>query len=139
MKQCSRCGEVMELSDFYLRKGNDRKNPRYMAECKECHKAEQRRRNECPKRKAEKRDRNLKKNYGITAVQYDFMYAEQNGKCYVCRDEHEVLHVDHNHETGEVRKLLCTLCNTAFGKMRERVDLLENLLEYGRKYAKETS
>ena len=81
-----------------------------------------------------KRCLNLQRNYGITSKQYDSMYAEQEGKCFICGDAHEVLHVDHNHNTGEVRKLLCICCNTAFGKARESVPILEKLLEYGRMY-----
>ena len=71
-----------------------------------------------------KRCLNLQRNYGITSKDYDRMYAEQACKCFICGDAYEVLHVDHNHETGEVRKLLCTCCNTAFGKARESVAVL---------------
>lgn len=82
------------------------------------------------------RDKKLRAAYGIGVEDYDRMYEEQDGKCFICGEAHDLLHVDHNHDTGEVRKLLCTLCNTAFGKMRERVDYIERLLDYGRKYGK---
>ena len=134
MKECTKCGTVKTVDQYYVRRGKDRPNPRYMSECKECHKASQRRRNLDPERKTAKRGRNLMVNYGITLEQYSDMYAEQNGECFVCGEKHPVLHVDHNHETGEVRKLLCTLCNTAFGKLREDVTIIQKLLDYGRMY-----
>lgn len=84
------------------------------------------------------KDRKLRAAYGIGLEDYERMYEEQEGKCGICQEAHDVLHVDHNHDTGEVRELLCTLCNTAFGKMRERVDYLERLLEYGRKYGQKS-
>ena len=82
------------------------------------------------------KDKHLKNKYNISLEKYNSMYDEQKGRCYICGDKHTVLHVDHNHETGEVRKLLCSLCNTSFGKMRERVDLIEKLLEYSKAYGK---
>lgn len=136
---CTKCKVTKDQAEFYKRKGNDRATARYMSECKDCHKEDQRKRNACPERKAAKRDQNLRKNYGITSYDYDRMYAEQDGRCFVCEDQKSVLHVDHNHETGEVRKLLCALCNTAFGKMRESPRLINKLLEYGRMYGKAES
>jgi hypothetical protein len=73
---------------------------------------------------------NLKK-YGITREEYDAMYEAQNGQCYVCKDSSDRrLSVDHNHETGENRKLLCTKCNTALGLLKEDVNIMNNLIEY---------
>lgn len=57
----------------------------------------------------------LKKNYGITPEQWDEMFENQKGCCAIC-DRHQDmfkkrLAVDHNHETGEIRGLLCAYCN----------------------------
>ena len=56
----------------------------------------------------------LKSKYGITLEQYDAMLVAQNGVCALCfRPPSKYrLAVDHNHTTGQVRKLLCNGCNT---------------------------
>lgn len=54
--------------------------------------------------------------YGITVEDYDVMLEAQNGVCAVCLGSCSLgkrLAVDHNHETGEVRGLLCFRCNSA--------------------------
>jgi hypothetical protein len=65
----------------------------------------------------ENRNRQLLCRYGITAAQYDTMLAAQNGVCFICKQppKRQPLYVDHNHKTGEVRKLLCAGCNSAVG------------------------
>ena len=56
------------------------------------------------------RAQHLKSKYGITQNDYDEMYLAQEGKCSICGKE-EKLEVDHNHDTGNVRGLLCKSCN----------------------------
>lgn len=52
--------------------------------------------------------------YGLTPEQYDAMYAEQDGRCKVC-DHKRKLNVDHDHDTGAIRGLLCHGCNVSEG------------------------
>ena len=70
---------------------------------------------------AQHRRNNLAR-YGITPEDYDTMFAEQSGGCAICgsvapggRQGVEVFNVDHCHETGRVRGLLCTPCNRGIG------------------------
>lgn len=74
----------------------------------------------------------LRRNYGITREDYDAMVESQNGTCYVCHQDNgeRRLHVDHNHTTGEVRKLLCSPCNTALGMSKENKNILQKLIDY---------
>lgn len=64
------------------------------------------------------------KKFGITADEYDLLRASQNFSCAIC-GEHEsnsrdgVLMVDHSHETGRVRGLLCNHCNLGLGHFRD--------------------
>lgn len=57
--------------------------------------------------------------YGIPVALYARMYAEQHGKCAICRDVRRTgargLVIDHDHETGRARALLCSRCNSAIG------------------------
>lgn len=76
---------------------------------------------------------NLKLKYGITHKEYDEMLEKQNGVCAICGDPSRKpygLHVDHNHDTGKIRKLLCGRCNTALGFTRESVKILEAMIAY---------
>jgi hypothetical protein len=57
------------------------------------------------------------------------MFAEQNGVCAICR-EAAAAHVDHDHDTGRVRGLLCFNCNGALGQFRDRADLMLRAVEY---------
>ena len=81
------------------------------------------------------RDKMYKKKYGITLVEYNAMWAEQEGYCLICNEhEDEVkgygLVVDHNHETNEVRGLLCGSCNAAIGLLKDSPLILESAVAY---------
>jgi len=53
--------------------------------------------------------------YGISIEQYEEMLDKQNGLCAICKTPPQTkrLAVDHDHDTGEVRGLLCHRCNRA--------------------------
>jgi hypothetical protein len=72
---------------------------------------------------------NLKKKYGLTLEQFNEMCIAQDHCCFIC-DERVNLVVDHNHQTGEVRKLLCLNCNSGLGMFRENPELLLKAKEY---------
>jgi hypothetical protein len=75
----------------------------------------------------------LKKRYGLTLAQYNDMLASQGGVCAICRRQCESgrnLAVDHDHRTGEVRGLLCRLCNQAIGQFRDNPITIWRALEY---------
>ena len=57
--------------------------------------------------------------YGLTLEQYAQMYQEQDGCCAICDVRAARLDVDHDHKSGEVRKLLCGPCNRMLGLARE--------------------
>lgn len=61
------------------------------------------------------------------------MLAQQGGVCGICKDERTSdrrFHIDHDHETGAVRGLLCHACNTGIGSLRDSPDLLRAALTY---------
>ena len=85
------------------------------------------------RRQAQDRRSYLKRTYGITVEQYDEMLASQGGVCAVCgrepRDDIS-LHVDHDHETGAIRGLLCFRCNNSLGDLGDDPDLLRRAAAY---------
>jgi ferric-dicitrate binding protein FerR (iron transport regulator) len=66
-----------------------------------------------------RRERRLQQATGITLEAYAGMLAAQNGACYTCGSlpGQRPLHVDHNHVTGQIRKLLCTSCNSVITRL----------------------
>lgn len=75
-----------------------------------------------------------RRHYGITHEQFKGMLAAQEGLCAICLKEMKVPHIDHNHETKQVRDLLCSSCNLALGHLHEDVVVAERLIEYLKKW-----
>lgn len=75
----------------------------------------------------------LKSKFGITLDDYDAMLVAQGGGCQICGAPpagDKRLAVDHCHETGRVRGLLCTPCNQALGLMRDDPNRLQRAIAY---------
>jgi len=80
----------------------------------------------------------LKRVYGITIEQYDEMFKIQGGVCKICKKEGEVitpkhkmtLVVDHCHEKGHVRGLLCHKCNKGLGLFHDSIEDLKRAIKY---------
>jgi len=69
--------------------------------------------------------------YGLTVADYDALFAAQQGNCGVCRDPLGAgSAIDHDHQTGFVRGILCMMCNTGLGKLGDSIESLENALKY---------
>jgi len=96
--------------------------------------------------RSESKDRfkgyDLKKGFGITLVDYNKMNADQNGVCAICGNKETMvnprhlhgkpqnLSVDHCHETGKIRGLLCSSCNVGLGYFKDNVALIEKAMNY---------
>ena len=79
------------------------------------------------------RDSRLQSAYGISLAQRTKMLASQNGQCAICYTPEitgVTLHVDHCHNSGKVRGLLCPQCNTALGLFRDSEHLLKKATLY---------
>jgi hypothetical protein len=80
------------------------------------------------------RNRRLLQNYGITNEDYEKMLESQLFCCLGCglhqNELDKKLNVDHNHETGAIRGLLCGNCNRALGLIKDNVKTLTNLCKY---------
>ncbi len=85
------------------------------------------------------RNRNLMRDFGITSADYDRMFEEQDGKCANCGSSTpgktiKHFHVDHDHQTGRVRALLCEDCNRTGGSLGDDPNKIISLAYYFRKY-----
>lgn len=72
--------------------------------------------------------------YGITEEEYQQMVVKQQGVCKICNNPpvkfKPVLYVDHDHETGKVRGLLCHFCNAGIGMLKDSPALLKRAIKY---------
>jgi hypothetical protein len=87
-----------------------------------------------PEKVAQRKNSYFKNTYGITIDDYNEMFAEQNGCCAICSGHQsefkKSLAVDHCHETGIVRGLLCDHCNLALGKFKDDLNLVKSAARY---------
>lgn len=133
MKVCSKCKTKKPVEEFNRSSANPDGRHGW---CKICTRAADRDRRLL--RLDEDREAALIRKYGITQAQYDEIFEQQGGVCAICeRPESRVVKgnlnrmaVDHDHETDEVRGLLCAKCNTALGKFNDDPALLERAIDY---------
>jgi len=121
-KRCSACTEWKPESDFYP---TPRQSDGLTSWCKRCDRSER-----------------LKRNYGITADQYDALLAAQGGGCAICGGSSKTgpsLHVDHDHSCCSsykkscgrcVRGLLCEDCNRVLGMFGDQVSRFRAAIAY---------
>ena len=122
-KICSKCGDTKSLDQMY----------KYQ-QCRTCYNAYQK----AYKRRNKKKcytfvaSATLKRKYGISLSQYDELFEAQNGLCAICckTQKKKRLAVDHNHETGEIRGLLCDKCNRAIGLLGDSIGNLTRAIDY---------
>jgi hypothetical protein len=81
------------------------------------------------------------KRYGLTVEAYRQLVDAQAGLCAICRRQPTgrgqagILHVDHDHVTGKIRALLCTRCNTALGLLLDDPTIVQEAVEYLKRFA----
>lgn len=74
--------------------------------------------------------------YGLSEEEYVRLQESQQGKCYICptiphgKSKGNSLNIDHDHDTGEVRKLLCSPCNMALGHFKDDIGIIEKAIAY---------
>lgn len=129
---CSACRAEKATNEFSMQR-NKLGILVYRGECRKC---------------GSKRARmsTMLRKFGMTSTDYDILFAEQNGLCASCglpewyrgKDGEIIkLSIDHNHETGKVRHLLCCRCNKALGSLQEDPELCELLKQYALRIRKE--
>lgn len=126
MKVCTKCERPKEHSDFYI------KSYGLQSWCKSC----------CSKYakyyKLENKDklrrsnfkRKLRSLYNLSEEELLNMKVAQNYKCAICEEISDKLQVDHNHKTGIVRGLLCSICNRGLGCFKDNSQILINAAKY---------
>jgi len=149
MKICKKCGLPKELVEFRVDRGYVR------GECRSCEREAMKKRDpvklaaaarKWSKENPEKRNAikrawyaknksryNIKrreKSYGMVPGQFEEMLSNQKGLCAICNDALIEPHVDHCHETGMVRGLLCNNCNSGLGFFQESFSMVIRAASY---------
>jgi len=150
-KKCSSCREWKEVNTWFKKTiRSDRGYSQYRPYCVTCNSKEiknRKRRIPSPKKVYTSfeinrcnQDNYYMMEYGLTLEDYNKMMIIQNNKCGICGREEEVLYiktqkpkslsVDHCHQSGKARGLLCSKCNTGIGMFKENVENMENAIKY---------
>ena len=147
---CTGCKLPKELTDYAS-------DPRYKdglrSRCKECQntyskgyywkdpetagiKAKQYRVENPERHKEIRRNSHLKKEYGITQEEYLMMLDAQDNRCAICfctfnmADSKLFPHIDHCHDSGKVRSILCQQCNLALGAIQDSDAIAMSMVKY---------
>lgn len=86
--------------------------------------------------KLSKRNHALKVAHGINSEEYQELIDKQNGRCAICKTNVPKggWHLDHDHDTGDRRGILCNPCNRGIGYLQDSRRILAFALEYLEKY-----
>ncbi|NBR32848.1 MAG: hypothetical protein EBS87_11685 [Sphingomonadaceae bacterium] len=128
-KHCQTCGFTKPIEEFW--KGQ--------SACVPCskYKAKNRWNSRSPKKRLEQ---HLRYKYGISHSEFQEAWDKQSGNCAICEDALPDLMtydqrrrgyaIDHNHETGDFRGVLCLKCNSLLGMASDSIDVLHSAIRY---------
>jgi hypothetical protein len=131
-RKCNSCNEMLPVTEFYLKKDKNENHYRFNSPCKFCSNLNR----NVNYQKAYHR----KVKYGLSQEDYDKMLKDQNYCCDICKihkdDYSKDFAVDHCHDTGKVRGLLCTNCNLGIGNAKHSIKILKSCIKYLEKHNK---
>jgi len=124
MRECTKCHQMKEESEYYNPSPSHRKIYR---ECKKC--------------MTERTSRSFRKlRYGMTFEEYEQMLEKQMNCCAICKatveENGRLLSVDHDHSNGKVRQILCDRCNRMLGQVQDNPAILAAAADYLIKHGK---
>ncbi|WP_412074939.1 endonuclease VII domain-containing protein [Streptomyces sp. col6] len=112
-KRCPQCGEVKPHDQW---ERNRSSSDGWASYCRPC-------------RAERNRAAYFQRKYGLSPAEVDELIAAQQGVCCICLTA-PAEHVDHCHQTGRVRGVLCFSCNAALGQLKDRPDAIRRAAAY---------
>lgn len=138
-KRCSRCHEKKPVEDFHRQHKDSEARGAY---CKPCALAAKR---DHYSRTKETRvhdyEKSIRLRYGMSAEEYAMLCEAQDHRCLICgcdphteyahlHEKAQRLNVEHCHESGRFRGLVCQRCNKHLAFAGDRPEILRRLLAY---------
>jgi hypothetical protein len=131
-KICTECGIEKPLDAFHRRY---ERPCGYRSKCAACVNKHRKRHYEADKKSGKLKEQIwARSNINISYEEYIEKYNDVDGCCEICGTQFDVLCVDHNHDNGEIRGLLCTKCNLGLENLKESEEVLVNAIKYLAKY-----
>ncbi|WP_230690348.1 endonuclease VII domain-containing protein [Catellatospora paridis] len=123
-KWCPDCAQIKPIAEFAKSRTKASGLHSY---CLDCHN----RRGVTTKEKhhGSTREYHLRRRYGMTQEDFETRLAWQGGVCAICGAP-DPEHVDHDHEFGNVRGILCFNCNGGLGQFKDNDQSLARAIEY---------
>ena len=75
----------------------------------------------------------LRQNYGISLEEYNAMWEKQDEACAICKLKETAgkgFHMDHDHQTGKIRGILCHSCNLMLGNAKDNISTMKSAISY---------
>ena len=134
-RKCTRCKKIRNISlygEYRVRRTNRLLRRRTCNPCRVEYQQKKYLDPEEVKRAKQRARKSILKNiYGITVEIYNKMRENQKGKCAICESHvKKTMNIDHCHETGKIRGLLCWNCNIGIGYLKHNNKILSNAIKY---------
>lgn len=129
-KVCRDCKLSKSVEDFHIDNNNKGGRKNF---CKTCSSARQKHNRQKSSSQVRARQRIYElRRYGLELQDYEALLVAQGGKCAICglTGGDKNLSVDHCHNSGHVRGLLCQSCNTAIGLLQDNPELCQKASVY---------
>ena len=134
MKKCKQCGRIKPITEFQKDKT---KKDGVRPECKSCTSENRKKNYDFETR----RKHELNRKYENGHEEYKRLFEEQQGKCAICNSpengRYKSLSVDHCHDTGKIRGLLCNNCNRGIGLLQDSCKVVGTALQYLKEHKNE--
>ena len=134
-----RCVQCVEVSRAYTREYRERKKLGPIVKKRHTHgtRASYLKGCKCPDCRKAGQDYCRDYEYGLAPGEYEKLKEAQESRCAICGEPPRTpsLHVDHDHDTGEVRGLLCDRCNRGLGQFQDDPDIVEKAALYLRQHS----
>jgi recombination endonuclease VII len=144
MKWCPKCETTKPLEAFGSNKAMYDGKQNYCKPCAVAVVTASRTKNPTAHRRSSKawreanpehhKDINARWRYGVAHGTYARMFEEQGGKCAICETTDTAptgrFHIDHCHDTGKVRGLLCQKCNLGIGHLKHDPEIIRSAISY---------
>lgn len=115
---CTLCKTEKSMDEF------DGKTVYYCKPCRKTYRSN-------PKEQRAARARHLRRFFKLSLTEFEALSEKQNGRCAICGVvPSEVLRVDHSHEEGHIRGLLCDRCNVGLGAFKDNPSILMQAVKY---------